>query len=922
MPAKKLNRIFAIVVFLISFFIYLDTMAPTVSYWDCGEFIATSYILGVPHPPGSPLYLIIGRIFSILPFSSDIAFRVNLISPLVSALAVLFLYLIIVQFIKHWRGSIQSKKESLVAFGSGFVGSLIFAFTDSHWFNAVEAEVYAVSTLFTALVVWLILHWAERSEERGNERYILIISYVLGLASGVHLLNLLTLPFMGMIIYFKKRQFTWYSFFILAAIVMATFLVIYLSIIKGFPKIALIIGIPGVVFLLLVLFGITVYVIVRRYRLWSVILSSLVLVTIGYSTHAILFIRSNQNPAIDENDPETIERAVKYLEREQYGAITFLPRRYLKEKVGNPMHKMEIVGRPRQGREFSSSQNIQYMFHDFGTQLKFLWEYQIRRMYIRYFLWQFAGRGPAGETWVSDFGALSRRQEDGVNWIRFGLPLPFLLGILGLIYQFKKDKYQAFSILILFLMTGLAIIFYLNQDKFQPRERDYSYAGSFFAFSIFIGIGASAILEKVLNYFRKKPFQIHATFGAFGLLMLIPLTVMLTNYHSHNRSGNFVAWDYSYNILQTCEPDAIIFTNGDNDTFPLWYLQEVEGIRKDVTVANLSLMNTDWYIKQLKKMRPPGERFVNFSDKQISGREPIGKNPSNGEPLYLQVSYWKNTPVSVPVPNDGKNPEGKISWGVKPTWGSNAIRVQDLMIIHIIHESQWKYPIYFAVTVSPKNRIGMEKYLQMEGLTFRLKSHPVSPVDYDRLKLNMTHVTGDTDWSRDYQPGYKYRNLNNPDIYFNPNIIKLLQNYRSAFLELGRNEARNFQRSKTKPQLTDDELERARHTALEPLELMAEIMPENVIPAASEEMHFQLGFLYQEMGEKEKATDVFKKLHNSTRPEIVASILRIYDDMGFLDEAINLLENWLQKFPNDTGVVKLLNDYKEKTSQAPESLSQ
>jgi len=922
MSAQKLNKVLALLVFAISFFIYMNTLAPTVSYWDCGEFIATSYILGVPHPPGSPLYLIIGRIFSMLPSSGDIAFRVNLISPLVSALAVMFLYLVIVQFIKHWRGSIKSHNDRLVAFGSGLVGSLIFAFSDSHWFNAVEAEVYAVSTLFTALVVWLILHWAERSEEKGNERYILIISYVLGLATGVHLLNLLALPFMGMIIYFKKRQFTWLSFSMLAGIVLVTFLVIYLGIIKGFPKFATFIGIPGIIVLLLALFGVTIYAIVRRFRLWSVILSSLLLVTIGYSTYAILFIRSNQNPAIDENDPETIERAVRYLEREQYGSISFLPRRYIKDRIGHPAHKMEIVGRWRKGREFSSSQNFRYMFHDFGTQMKFLWEYQIWRMYVRYFLWQYAGRGPAGDNWVSSFGSLSSRQEDGVNWIQFGLPLPFLLGILGIIYQFKKDKYQAFSILTLFFMTGLAIIFYLNQDKFQPRERDYSYAGSFLAFAIWIGIGASAILEKVLDFFRKKPYQIHAIYGTTGLLLLIPVIIGFKNYHPHNRSGNFVAWDYSYNILQTCEPDAILFTNGDNDTFPLWYLQEVEGIRKDVTVANLSLLNTDWYIRQLKESRLPGERFVNFSERQITGQDPIAKNPATGGPLYLQVSYWEKSPVSVPALNDPQNEEKKITWELNPTMGQ-AIRVQDLMILHIIHESKWRYPVYFAVTVSPKNRIGLEKYLQMEGLTFRLNSHKVSSVvNYDQLKLNMTNVVSDTSWSREYQPGYKYRNLNNPEVYFNPNIIKLLQNYRSAFMELGNNEIRKFQRNKTRTQITDDELERARHTALEPLVLMSKIMPEEVIPTAGEERYFQLGYLYQEIGEYDKAKNIFKKLHKSSRPDIVALILRVYNDMGYLEEAIGLLENWLQKFPNDTGVVKLLNDYKEKTSQTPESQPQ
>ncbi|MFQ6615965.1 MAG: DUF2723 domain-containing protein [Fidelibacterota bacterium] len=295
MTTDKARRLLAGFVFLASYGVYFATMAPTVSYWDCGEFIATSHILGVPHPPGSPLYLIIGRIFSILPFGKDIAFRVNLISPLVSALAVTLLFLIIVQFVTQWRGPVRTREDRWVVFGSALVGSLSFAFTDSHWFNAVEAEVYAMSTLFTALVVWLILQWSERSDEAGNERYFLVISYVLGLASGVHLLNLLALPFMGLIIYFRKRKFSWPSFFAMTGVVAVSFLVVYLGVIKGFPRLASLVGVIGVVFLVAALFGFTILAIIRKRRLWSTVLSCLVLVVVGYSTYAMLFIRSGQN---------------------------------------------------------------------------------------------------------------------------------------------------------------------------------------------------------------------------------------------------------------------------------------------------------------------------------------------------------------------------------------------------------------------------------------------------------------------------------------------------------------------------------------------------------------------------------------------------------------------------------------------------
>ena len=303
----RTNRLIALLVLVLSFLVYYDTMAPSVSYWDCGEFIAVSYTLGVPHPPGSPLFLLLGRIASLLPFSEDIAFRVNLLSPLSSAFAVFFLYLIIVQVVNHWRGKIDTSREALIAFGAGIVGSLTFAFTDSHWFNAVEAEVYAFSTFFTAIVVWLILKWSEKADEEGHERYVLIIAYMIGLATGLHLLNLLTLPFVALVIYFRKYKFEWKSFGITMVITAVVFFVIHNVIIKGMPKIADAIGVFSTGLLIIAVFGAMVWAVLNQKKLMSVALTSTVLVLIGYSTYALIFIRSNQDPGIDENDPETVE---------------------------------------------------------------------------------------------------------------------------------------------------------------------------------------------------------------------------------------------------------------------------------------------------------------------------------------------------------------------------------------------------------------------------------------------------------------------------------------------------------------------------------------------------------------------------------------------------------------------------------------
>lgn len=597
------NRIIAGITLLFSFLIYYSTMARTVSFWDCGEFIATSYSLGVPHPPGSPLYLLLGRIFAMLPVNSDIAFRVNLISPLISAIAVMLTYLITVKIIAHWRGEVQSPGDAIVAFGGALVGALAFAFSDSHWFNAVEAEVYAFSTFFTAIVVWLVLHWSERADRPGNERYILVIAYMIGLATGLHLLNLLTLPFVALIIYFRRQDFEWKSFLATVVITGVTFLVIHNGIIKGLPNLAGRYGVFSVGLVLLAVVLATVWAIANRRRLISLAMTSIVLILVGYSTYTLIFIRSNQNPLIDENNPETVQAAISYLEREQYGAIFTLPRRY-----DSLPAKQDIVGMPQNGRDFSTSQNREYMFHDLPKQWDYFWDYQVYKMYWRYFLWQFAGRGPATDPGVSAFGA--NRSEDGVDWFQFGLPLALLLGLAGMFHHFYRDKKEAFSLLTLFFLTGLAVIVYLNQDNPQPRERDYSYVGSFFTFAIWIGVGAAAISERILQYIKDRDLGHRLAVAAtVGLMVIIPGVMLFASYDQHDRKGNSVAWDYSYNLLQSCEPNGIIFTNGDNDTFPLWYLQTVEKLRPDVTVANLSLLNTHWYIKQLRDLRPPEDRL-------------------------------------------------------------------------------------------------------------------------------------------------------------------------------------------------------------------------------------------------------------------------------------------------------------------------
>ncbi|MDQ7053329.1 MAG: DUF2723 domain-containing protein [candidate division KSB1 bacterium] len=503
---KHPKVITAAVVFLVSFLTYLSTIAPTTSFWDCGEFIACSYILGIPHPPGAPLYILIGRIFSVLPIASDIGLRVNIISALLSAFSAMFAFLIIVRLLEMWQGKAKTVEQKLIQYGSGVIGALAFAFSDSQWFNSVEAEVYAASVFFTAIVVWLILRWADQHEDPASDRWLVLIFYLVGLALGVHLLNLLALPTVFLIMYFqKRREITLESFAVFAFGATLAFLAIYPGVVKGIPQLLNKFSFIAVGILFVAVAWLARNAIVNRKRELALGFMSLFLILIGYSTYGIIFVRSSLNPAIDENDPDTPAKFVSYLNREQYGDWSIVERRAP------------------------------------------LWEYQIKKMYIRYFGWQFIGKG---DTLGPDGLILETIAFRGL------LGLPFLLGLIGMIHHFFRDWRRSFSILVLFIMTGIAIVIYLNQEDPQPRERDYAYTGSFFAFALWIGIGMSAILEylqEVLKKAQKYRLPIMAL-STLLVLVLVPGLMFAFNYDNHDRTGNYVAWDYSTTFCKPVSP--------------------------------------------------------------------------------------------------------------------------------------------------------------------------------------------------------------------------------------------------------------------------------------------------------------------------------------------------------------------------------
>jgi len=673
----KTNNLLGWLTFSIAFFVYYLTIEPTVSFWDCGEYISTAYKLEVGHPPGAPLFQLIGRFFSL--FASDVsnvAFMINIMSAVCSAFAILFLFWTITALAKKITlDSINQKNLSLAqkigVFGSGFVGALSYTFSDSFWFSATEGEVYAMSSTFTAITFWAILKWESEADDKYSARWIILIAYLIGLSIGVHLLNLLAIPALVFIYYFKKYKPTRWGIikvFLLAVIITGGIQGVIIPQVVNFAKgfelfFVNTIGLPfnsgTIIYFVLIIFGIIFglkYAKVKSKPNLGIILVSFATILIGYSTFFILVIRSNANTPIDENNPEDAVSLLSYLNREQYGDWPILSGQYYNANVvdlkdGTPVYKKDeeagkyVVTNNRKNsipvydskfsgfftRMWSSTQSVHAKAYQewsghkntkrppsFSENLSYFFKYQLGHMYFRYFMWNFSGRqndiqghGEINKgNWISGIAFIDETirglgPQDNIpetmannKGRNIYFMLPFLLGIIGLAYQLKKKKNDALVVFLLFLFTGIAIVVYLNQYPFQPRERDYAYVGSFYAYSIWIGLGVLGLIDflsKKINTFNSS------IIATLSCLLLVPTLMAKENWDDHDRSGRYTARDVATNYLNSCAPNAIIFTNGDNDTFPLWYAQEVEGIRTDIRVVNLSLFNTDWYIDQMKR---------------------------------------------------------------------------------------------------------------------------------------------------------------------------------------------------------------------------------------------------------------------------------------------------------------------------------
>lgn len=810
---RSSNRTLALSVFIASLVLYMLTMAPTASFWDAGEFIAVANGLQVNHPPGAPLYSLLGRIFSMFMPASYVAVSINFISALCSALTVMLLYLISVRLVREWKGAPDKMEgmDKIGMYGGSIIGALTFAVTDTFWFNAVEAEVYAISIFFTAIVVWMALVWAENHDKPHNERWLILISYMFGLALGVHLLNLLTLFFVALIIYFKKYEFSWGTFAGMCTVSVFSFLLIYPFTLQSIPTIMEsvtkasygLIGPLGFIIMVILLFSLALYITHKnKYRTANIIILCYTMILIGYSSYALIFIRSSANPPIDENDPETTQSFIDYLERKQYGNTPLLSGYTYDNSTGRVNRDKEVFF-PR--RYSASNPRHLQQYGNYSSDLDFFIDYQLNHMYWRYFAWNFIGRDAdiqdAG--WQAGFTESSHSNNPAHNSYFY---IPFLLGLFGMLFHFQNDWKRALSVFALFAFTGLAIIVFLNQTPMQPRERDYAYVGSFFAFSLWIGMGSIGLVDLIKDYLGTNKL---AGYGLLGLLFCAsPLLMGYQNFQDHDRSERYVAPDYAWNLLQSTAPNSIIFTNGDNDTFPLWYLQEVEGVRTDVRIVCLSLLNTDWYIKQLKNHwsheSPPLP--ISFSNEKI---EDITSTFEQYQPDTVSIpvdkkmlkdafsdakSYKKAIGVepdtSLTIFDEGikfgmpvDSLDNEVYWYYKGRSAGQGrdgqeryyMQVQDKVIMDILKNNDWLRPVYFANTVSTQAQLNLQRYFRFEGKAFRLV-----PDRHDDNRFGWINPSIHADRLNKFH----FRKWNSPDTYLDENIRRMLANYRVSITKL------------------------------------------------------------------------------------------------------------------------------------------
>ncbi len=974
---QKFNTIGGCLVFAISALVYLLTLEPSVSFWDCGEFITAAYKLEIGHPPGAPVFMLLGRFFSLFATDeSQVALMLNSLSGLASAATIMFLFWSITHMARKLvklETEAYTPIQTWKILSAGFIGAMAYAFSDTFWFSAVEAEVYALSSLFTAVVFWSILKWESEADSPHSNRWLILIAYLMGLSIGVHLLNLLAIPAIVILFYFKKYPVTQKGVFIaLAAAIVFLASIMYL-IIPGVVKIgiwfefAFVNGLSlpynsGLLLYLLLLFIGLIFAIRYSVKYQKVLLNTVLTVVsvilIGYSSYGIIMIRASANPALNQNNPKDVFSLLSYLNREQYGSNPLIYGQYFNAPTDeeNPSRVSKKVYIQKNGKyelsyeleknNYSSSHKtlfprmytkgtsgrapVEYAKWtglnpkqkekpSFAQNLNFFFSYQVNHMYIRYFMWNFAGRQNDVQSygdktkgaWISGIpfidnlrlGDQSLRSDDmksnKANNTYFFLPL--ILGLMGMIYQYKyskKGKNDFYVVLLLFLFTGLAIVLYLNQPPLQPRERDYAYAGSFYAFAIWIGLGVMAAINGLEKYLNPKLSVILASSVCF---LAVPVLFAQQNWDDHDRSDRYFAHDLAYNYLNSCAPNAILFTMGDNDTFPLWYLQEVEGVRTDVRVCNLSYLSTDWYIDQMKrdnydsKSLPismekekylMGNRDVVYivddprfeawvkKNKGINlkdAMEYVLSDKESTKTIYgydQKIDHIPAREFRMPIDKqqvlathtvsvkDSANIASQLEWELS----QNYIDKAGLALYDMLLTNNWERPIYFSQTVPESGYYGLKDYFQLEGLAYRLV-----PIKTKGTASNTGRIDTDILY-QNIMTKFKWGNINKKGLYLDEGIKRMCLNLRNNFLSLSNKLIEQNQADK----------------AIEVLDKSRELLPNEVI--SYDYIALLMAENYLKLGKREIAMNMMEEIHirltqeldyyNSIKPSSLSEFVR------------------------------------------------
>ena len=872
------NRIAASAVFVIAAITYLLTIEPTASFWDCGEFIASSYKLEVGHPPGNPVFQLFARFFTMFFDNMHAAVAVNAMNAICSALTVFFLYLTVVFFakrvVKPSEDGSYTVGKAIAIFGSGAVGALAYCFSDTFWFSAVEGEVYAMSSLFTALVFWAMIKWYEQADTPYANRWIVLISFLMGLSIGIHLLNLLAIPALVFMFYYKKRENGHYSFweyvkiFAVSVIILA---VILFGIIPYLPKLAAYfdlffvnsLGLPfnsGAAFFMIALLAVCFAGLYRTMNRQQVFANTVLLcfttIVIGFSLFSIVIIRSSAKTPTNEYQPDNPFTLIRYLSREQYGSTPLVYGQYFdapydieKTTYWAPMGdkyikadgpgdiKYESTGKMLFPRMWNGSDQKYIQFYQsymgdggskvagaqhkkptFLQNLTFFFDYQMNWMYWRYFMWNFAGRqndihSPSpGEimtgNWESGIDFIDHwrlgDQSDAPAYLKENKAknhyymLPLLLGIIGIFFQFARDKRGSWLTFLMFFMTGIAVVIYLNQPPYQVRERDYAYAGSFYSFSIWIGLAVAAVYSWIRE---KAPKADIAVASAVTVVLLgVPALMAAENWDDHDRSNRYTAVEMAKNYLNSVGENGILVTHGDNDTFPLWYAQEVENVRPDVRICNTSLLGTDWHIDQMKyAVNESAPLDITVGPKQylygtneyiyiydtrdsailLSDVMRVFKHPDAKIPLTSgrQVDYIMSRKLVLPV-----NKENVIKYGILdekyedqiPEYivltipaDKDYLTKPELFMLDLLSNYQWDRPINL-LSMGGDINIGIKEYLMYDGFSYRfvpirnkMKSTAIGFADPEDLYNKMKNVYSwdalkRTDYFVDYQNFYTF----------------------------------------------------------------------------------------------------------------------------------------------------------------------